>query len=600
MVKRFEKGQSLIELIIALGIGVAMMSVASSGLFLVLRSGQLAQQNEVSSNLAGSLIDGVAAVSQGNWHSIYDLNKGSSNHYRVSTSTGQLAIQSGDENLTVNGTSFTRYFYADNVSRDGSGNIESVYNSLNDDPSTQKITSTASSQIGGSPLIVSSIIYITRSQNFVFKQTDWSGGSGQEGPITSINNKFASSANIDFSNTPGSIFPIPTNLNYIYVADTNNNRIQKFDSSGNYVSKWGSSGSGDGQFQHPQGIGRDSAYNLYVADTNNHRIQKFDNAGNFLLKWGSHGNGDGQFDQPRDLAIDSANNIYVIDFLNDRVEKFDSSGNFLIKWGSQGSTDGKFKDPEGIAVDSNNNVYVADTKNDRIQKFNSSGTFLLKWGSTGSGNGQFENPTGISVDSSNNIFVADSNNQRVQKFDSNGNFLSKWGGSGNGDGQFGSPADMVIDSQNFVYVVDAQNNNVQKFNSSGTFILKWGSQGSTDGKFQSPTGIASSLAQCTGASEECNLVSSVFDTGVVSGAGLNTIMWQGSQISGQVIFKIASSNNSAGPWNYSSAINVSGPNVQVKIDPSLSNKRYVRYKLIMDSNQSNSPRIDDVILSWSR
>ena len=280
-------GQSLIELIIALGIGVTMISVASSGLFLVLRSGQLAQQNESAASLAGSLTDNITALSQGNWHSIYDLTKGSSNHYRIATSTGQLAIQSGDENLIVNGTSFTRYFYVENVSRDGSGKIESVYNSLNDDPSTQKITSAANSQIGGSPLAINSVIYLTRSQNFVFNQTDWSGGSGQEGPVTAVNNKFTSQTTIDYATTPGSIVSNPVNLDYLYVADTNSHRIQKFDSSGNFILKWGSFGNGNGQFNAPEGITRDSANNIYIADTQNHRIQKFDSSGNFILKWGS-------------------------------------------------------------------------------------------------------------------------------------------------------------------------------------------------------------------------------------------------------------------------------------------------------------------------
>lgn len=110
MIFRSENGQSFIELIVALGIGVAMISVAASGMFLVLRSGQLAQQSDASSNFASSLINDANSFSQANWHNIYDLGKGSLNHYYFSTSTGQLAIQSGDENLTVNGISFAVKF----------------------------------------------------------------------------------------------------------------------------------------------------------------------------------------------------------------------------------------------------------------------------------------------------------------------------------------------------------------------------------------------------------------------------------------------------------------------------------------------------------
>ncbi|MCX7589930.1 MAG: hypothetical protein N2Z85_03280, partial [Patescibacteria group bacterium] len=47
--------------------------------------------------------------------------------------------------------------------------------------------------------------YITRSKNVILNQTDWSGGGGQTGPITSTNSMFATSTNIDFSTTTGSI-----------------------------------------------------------------------------------------------------------------------------------------------------------------------------------------------------------------------------------------------------------------------------------------------------------------------------------------------------------------------------------------------------------
>ncbi len=397
-----------------------MISVASSGLFLVLRSSQLAQQNEADASLAGSLIDNIAVISQGNWHGIYDLNKGSANHYRVSISNGQLVIQSGDENLTVNGTPFTRYFYADNVSRDGSGNIESAYNALNDDPSTQKITAVASSQIAGSPLAVNSVIYITRSQNFAFNQTDWNGGSGQEGPIALVNDKFISQTNVDFTTTPGSIVPITTNLINIYIADLDNNRVQKFNSSGDFLLKWGSTGTGNGQFQKPYGVAIDSLNNVYISDKDNNRVQKFDSNGNYVLQFGQgvqgqgQGENPGQLKHPLGIAINSSNNIYVADLDNNRIQKFDSNGTFILMWGSSGSTNGKFNKPQDVAVDNLSNVYVTDQDNNRVQKFDSNGIFILSWGSIGNGNGQFNKPLGIRTDALNNFYASDRDNNRVQ------------------------------------------------------------------------------------------------------------------------------------------------------------------------------------------
>ncbi|KKS82844.1 MAG: protein of unknown function with transmembrane region [Candidatus Wolfebacteria bacterium GW2011_GWC1_43_10] len=89
---------------------------------------------------------------------------------------------------------YSRYFYTESASRDAGGNIESTYNANNDDPSTQKITSVVvweegrKNEIGG---------YLTRSRrNSVFWQQDWSGGSGQEGPISEVNDRYSSSTNI--------------------------------------------------------------------------------------------------------------------------------------------------------------------------------------------------------------------------------------------------------------------------------------------------------------------------------------------------------------------------------------------------------------------
>jgi DNA-binding beta-propeller fold protein YncE len=63
---------------------------------------------------------------------------------------------------------------------------------------------------------------------------------------------------------------------HVYVADPGNDRIQAFSSTdGALYTAFGGHGSGDGQFDHPQGVAVDCQGNIYVADTGNHRIQKF-------------------------------------------------------------------------------------------------------------------------------------------------------------------------------------------------------------------------------------------------------------------------------------------------------------------------------------
>jgi hypothetical protein len=71
------------------------------------------------------------------------------------------------------------------------------------DPSTKKVT-VGVRWAGSNDRFIST--YLTRSKNNIFVQTDWTGGGGQLGPITSTNNKFdTSTPNIDFSTTTGSI-----------------------------------------------------------------------------------------------------------------------------------------------------------------------------------------------------------------------------------------------------------------------------------------------------------------------------------------------------------------------------------------------------------
>ncbi|MBI5079212.1 hypothetical protein HZB06_00850 [Candidatus Wolfebacteria bacterium] len=106
------------------------------------------------------------------------------------------------------------------------------------------------------------------------------------------------------------------------------------------------------------------------------------------------------------------------------------------------------------------------------------------------------------------------------------------------------------------------------------------------------------------------LTSSIFDTQVANGAAINTIMWQGTKNGGAVKFQIASSDNSNGPWIYYGPNNTSldsdvysvDSNTPIVINPiQHNNKRYVRYKVILESNlaQTQSPTVDDIIINWS-
>ena len=146
--------------------------------------------------------------------------------------------------------------------------------------------------------------------------------------------------------------------------------------------------------------------------------------------------------------------------------------------------------------------------------------------------------------------------------------------------------------------------------------------GSSDFKVVSSWRATSSVAY---------LDSAIIDTQSVGGATLNSVTWLGVQNANNttqqtyVDFQIAASSSSAGPWNfvgpsgtsldyysapcaagYRGGINTGGnapPNTPICIDPvQVNNMRYLKYRVRLRSNllQTDTPRIDDIILNWSK
>ncbi len=210
MIQKSKSGQSLIEIFIALSMGILIIGGITGSFLVITKTNDLSTKNRNASVINDALLDSVRSFADGNWTGLYGTAKGTANRYRLATSTGALVLQSGTEAVVAGGVTYTRSFYVDNVSRDGSGNIQAAYNAPTDDPSTQKITVETGFSTGGSTRTITDSFYVTRSGNFVVRQTDWSGGSGQAGPTTLVNSRFSSSANVDFSSVGGAISPTLT------------------------------------------------------------------------------------------------------------------------------------------------------------------------------------------------------------------------------------------------------------------------------------------------------------------------------------------------------------------------------------------------------
>ncbi len=169
------KGSLLFELLIVISIIAIIFAVSSNAMFLSLRGNKMMGDRDTAISLASETLEAIRSVVDENWQNIYSLTKGTG-HYHLIQSANKWVIQSGDESVNINNIIYTRYVIINNVSRDGSSNIETTYNSTNDDPSTQKISVTVSWP-DGNPITISD--YFFRWKNKTCGQSGWTtGGSG--------------------------------------------------------------------------------------------------------------------------------------------------------------------------------------------------------------------------------------------------------------------------------------------------------------------------------------------------------------------------------------------------------------------------------------
>jgi len=214
------KGQSLIEVIIGMAVATILIGAAAATTVVVLRSNFDTKTAQIASSLASEYANNLQSLAYSDWQKVYTppAGKGADSQFYLTASGTAFALVSGATTTVIEGKNFTRYFSIENTSRDscGIGNITTNATTscaavgdsgIADDPSTQKIKVYVNWE-GGRNL--NKIQYLTRSQNKVFIQTDWSGGANQEFFSTStnntfINNKFASSTNINHSSLTGAI-----------------------------------------------------------------------------------------------------------------------------------------------------------------------------------------------------------------------------------------------------------------------------------------------------------------------------------------------------------------------------------------------------------
>ena len=198
-------GQSLLELLLSIGVGTILIGGSVLLMATSLKSYQSIKQRLTINSLSRQEAEVIISKAQDSWHSVYDLTR-ATNYYATSTNN-VWSFNSGKEESTINNVSYRRYFQVLDALRDDSGNIAT---SGNTDPNTLKINVFLEYGINYNSSSTLSF-YLTRSaNNQVLQQTDWSGGPGQTGPIPNSGNKFDTSTNIDYASTTGSIYMATT------------------------------------------------------------------------------------------------------------------------------------------------------------------------------------------------------------------------------------------------------------------------------------------------------------------------------------------------------------------------------------------------------
>lgn len=202
-----KKGQSLMEVLVAVGLAAVFLTGAVLLITAFLSSNKKNREIQTAIDLAAELTESVRTLSNQSWNNIYLLNKGESNHYYVTT-TPDFATSSGEQIVEIHNIQYTRWFYVNNVFRNALGDIEPGP-SLAEDPGTQLIRVRITWPGNLTGMYFSE--YLTRSRNQIFRQTDWSGGPEQENfPGSGVNHKFATStpSQIVYDGTGGSLLAV--------------------------------------------------------------------------------------------------------------------------------------------------------------------------------------------------------------------------------------------------------------------------------------------------------------------------------------------------------------------------------------------------------
>ncbi|MHB9019585.1 MAG: LamG-like jellyroll fold domain-containing protein [Minisyncoccota bacterium] len=93
-------GQSLVEILVGLGVISIMVGASTYALVTVLRSSTITEQSQSAGLIGNSLLESVSTLSEANWNAVYNLQKTLSNHYfLIKSSASTPTAITGDESV---------------------------------------------------------------------------------------------------------------------------------------------------------------------------------------------------------------------------------------------------------------------------------------------------------------------------------------------------------------------------------------------------------------------------------------------------------------------------------------------------------------------
>lgn len=209
-----EKGQVLLELILAVAIVAIIIFLVSQLTFVSLRGQKSGGEQATATRLGQEEVEIARSIYASSWTDLFNFSKGADYFASRQVSPVRFIFATGQETVSIGGVNFIRKVQFFNVCRDSTtGNIINFTSSATCslgiiDPSTQQIDLNVSWATGASVFWSE---YFTRSlSNQVCQQSDWQLGADtaavQNNPSACAAwQKFNSSTNINFNGVAGQI-----------------------------------------------------------------------------------------------------------------------------------------------------------------------------------------------------------------------------------------------------------------------------------------------------------------------------------------------------------------------------------------------------------